>query len=57
MALYPATLMMRAAGAMATGLDAIRAGSVTPSPDAISFPDFAQALRVAEWTAIDSEHG
>jgi 2,3-dimethylmalate lyase len=57
MALYPATLMMRAAGAMAAGLDAIRAGSVTPSPDAISFPNFAQALRVAEWTAIDSEHG
>jgi 2,3-dimethylmalate lyase len=57
MALYPATLMMRAAGAMVAGLDAIRAGSVTPSPDAISFPNFAQALRVAEWTAIDSEHG
>jgi 2,3-dimethylmalate lyase len=57
MALYPATLMMRAAGAMAAGLDAIRAENVTPSPDAISFPAFAQALRVAEWAAIDGAGG
>jgi 2,3-dimethylmalate lyase len=57
MALYPATLMMRAAGAMVAGLDAIRSGSVTPSPDALSFPDFARAIRVAEWAAIDAEHG
>jgi 2-methylisocitrate lyase-like PEP mutase family enzyme len=57
MALYPATLMMRAAGAMVAGLEAIRRGSVTPSPDALSFPAFAQAMRVAEWTVIDGEHG
>jgi 2-methylisocitrate lyase-like PEP mutase family enzyme len=57
MALYPATLMMRAAGAMAAGLDAIRTGSIVPSPDALSYPDFAHALRVTEWAAIDGANG
>jgi 2,3-dimethylmalate lyase len=57
MALYPATLMMRAAGAMVAGLKAIRNGSVTPSPDALSFPAFAEALRVAKWAEIDGAGG
>jgi 2,3-dimethylmalate lyase len=57
MALYPATLMMRAAGAMVAGLNAIHSGNVTLSPDAVSFQDFSKALRVSEWSAIDSTSG
>jgi 2,3-dimethylmalate lyase len=57
MALYPATLMMRAAGAMVAGLDAIRAGHVAASLEALSFPAFSQALRVADWAAIDHADG
>ncbi len=52
-ALYPAAILIRVAGAIREGIDAIRSGDLT-APSGFGFRDLAEALRTSDWAAVDA---
>ena len=52
-ALYPGDILIRVAGAIRAGMEAIRAGDDTPPPG-FGFRDLAEVLRIGDWAAVDA---
>ncbi len=52
-AIYPATLLLRAVTAIREGLAAIRTGSTGLPPGSVGYRDLASVLGMADWARID----